>query len=480
MNTTIESLLGKIKELQERSSDLEFSQKDRDEALGQVHAYATEFLDAIHHTNAYSQAPSNPELMRLDGKKKDLNELLRIYKEEVARKGINPASGGHLGYIPGGGIYASALGDYLADVTNEFSGMHFASPGAAQMEDSVIDWLKDLFGFPGSAVGNLTSGGSIANLIALVAARDQHEIKGEKIMKSVIYLSAQAHHSIQKALRIIGLSDAILREVKLDGGFRMDPKSLAKLIRSDIEEGFHPFMVISAAGSTDTGAVDPMDSIGRICKNHGLWFHVDAAYGGFFILIDSKREMFKGIEMADSLVVDPHKGLFMPYGIGVVLVKDKKAVMQSHHYVANYMQDAVKEDEVVNAADVSPELTKHFRGLRAWLPLQYHGIEPFKACLEEKIMLTEYFRQRLIEMGFRVGPEPDLSVSYFYFPSGGDENQFNQDLLDLIHKDGRVFLSSTLIEGQFLIRIAILAFRTKLDTVNRALEMISQALEKLR
>jgi glutamate/tyrosine decarboxylase-like PLP-dependent enzyme len=224
-----------------------------------------------------------------------------------------------------------------------------------------------------------------------------------------------------------------------------------------------------------------LETIGEIAKKNKLWYHVDAAYGGFFILTESKASKFRGVEMADSLVIDPHKGLFLPYGLGAVLVKDKAAVYHSHHYIANYMQDSVNTNNPTNPADVSPELTKHFRGLRLWLPLQLHGLAPFVACLEEKLLLTHYFRLRLIEIGFKVGPEPDLSVSYFWYPTKDDnENAFNEQLMQYIHDDGEVYLSSTRINGKFVIRIAILSFRTKIETIDRAMIMIDKALIKTK
>ena len=192
-----------------------------------------------------------------------------------------------------------------------------------------------------------------------------------------------------------------------------------------------------------------------------------------------KKHAFKGIELSDSLVVDPHKGLFLPYGIGAVLIKDKEAVFHSHHQTANYMQDALQEASPINPADVSPELTKHFRGMRMWLPLQLHGIEPFKACLEEKIYLTQYMRSKLGQLGFSLGPEPELSVSYFWFESKStDRDHFNSKLLEFIHEDGSSFLSSTRIKEQFVIRIAILSFRTKLKEADQALKMIENCLRK--
>jgi aromatic-L-amino-acid/L-tryptophan decarboxylase len=476
----MQDLVDRILRFQSQSDQLEPSEQERNVYQQKLQQYVNQFINTIHDRNAFSNGKVTKRSLEISGNPKTLDEILDLYTKEVTANGINPASGGHIGYIPGGGIFASALGDFLADITNEYAGMYYASPGAVTIENEVLDWMKSVFGFPINSVGNLTSGGSIANLIALTAARDHHQVKGEKISTSVIYLSPQVHHCLHKAIRIIGLEDIVIREIKMDNFHRIDPAELEKQIIADLNKNLKPFCVIASAGTTDTGAVDPLDAIANVTKKYDAWYHIDAAYGGFFILTESKKQLFAGIEKADSLVIDPHKGMFLPYGTGAVLIKDKEAVFHSNHYVANYMLDAINEDLPVNPADVSPELTKHFRGLRMWLPLQLHGLEPFVACLEEKLLLTTYFRQRLVEIGFNVGPEPDLSVSHFWFPTGSNENDFNKKLMDLIHNDGRVFLSSTVLEGKFVIRMAILSFRTKKKTIDKAVEMIEEALQKLK
>lgn len=474
-------LINKIKALQNVSKALEPDRSERDALLREISNYSNEFIEALPDEKAFSNEKDTPGAFKVNGKTKSIEEIITLYRDEVAAKGINPASGGHLGYIPGGGIYSSALADYLVDVTNDYVGMHFSSPGGVAIEHELLDWMKSIFGFPKSSIGNLASGGSIANLIALTAARDKHQIKNERITKSVIYVSPQVHHCIHKAIRIIGLEDVVINYLNLDDKSRIDAEDLQLKIEKDRQIGLNPFMVIASAGTTDTGAIDPLMRISEIAKKHELWYHIDAAYGGFFILTDEKRAAFKGIEQADSLVVDPHKGLFLPYGLGAVLVKDKQSVYKSHVYRANYMQDAVADESPVNPADVSPELTKHFRSLRLWLPLQLHGIEPFVACLDEKLLLTTYFRNELKNIGFELGPEPDLSVSYFWYPiEDGDENEFNEKLLKELHKDGEVFLSSTIIDEKFVIRMAILSFRTKLETIDKAIAMIKRALIRIK
>jgi aromatic-L-amino-acid decarboxylase len=476
----MQDLVQQIEYFEKISNQLEPSEPERNAYNLQIHQYANQFIHTIHSRNAYKNGKVTSGSLAIKKGKRSLADLLDLYTKEVTENGINPASGGHIGYIPGGGIYTSALADYLADVTNEYAGMYFASPGAVTIENEVLNWMKEVFHFPSTSVGNLTSGGSIANLIALTAARDFHGIKGEKIKQSVVYLSPQVHHCIHKALRIIGLEDIQIRELELDSRHRVQVDQLQKILAYDLQNGLIPFCIIASAGTTDTGAVDPLEEMGRIAHRNNCWFHIDAAYGGFFILTASKKHLFKGIEQADSLVVDPHKGLFLPYGTGAVLVKNKEAVFHSNHYTAHYLQDALADDYPVNPADVSPELTKHFRGLRLWLPLQLHGIEPFIACLEEKILLARYFRNELVRLGFEVGPEPDLSVSYFWYPAKNmDENVFNKKLMDLIHQDGGIFMSSTILGGKFVIRLAILSFRTKKHTIDKSISLLINALGKL-
>ena len=475
----MESIIRRLQELDMISGQLNLSEPERTSYLELIGQYANTFISSLDKVPTYREAEPTKSL-EINNQKKSLAEILNLYQSEVAETGINAASGGHLGYIPGGGIFASALADFLAAVTNPYAGVYYASPGAVVIENEVINWLKTVFSFPKSAVGNLASGGSISTLISLTAARDKHGIKNEHIKKSVVYLSEQVHHCLQKTLLIIGLEDIIIRYVPLDERHKIKTDSLEELIEIDKADGLNPFLVVGTAGTTDTGTVDPLDKIADIAAKHKMWFHVDAAYGGFFILT-SKKDRLKGIERADSLIVDPHKGMFLPYGLGAVLIKDEKAMLHSNHYLANYMQDAEEGGNITNSpANLSPELTKHFRGLRFWLPLQLHGVEPFAASLEEKFLLLHYFRTSLVELGFKVGPEPDLSISYFWYPFEKDSNGKNKGLMEAIHRDGSIFFSSSVIHQQYVIRIAILSFRTKLMHIDKALEMIAGCLKQVQ
>ena len=366
-----EAIIDQLNKLNLISKQLDLPESQRTELLHQTADYANNFISTLHTIKGYQEKTVGD--LSINNKPAALHDILNLYQKEVAESGINAASPKHLGYIPGGGVYTAALADFIAAITNPFAGAYFAAPGAATIENEVVDWLKKVFSFPESAVGCLSSGGSVSTLIAFTAARDKFKIKNEVIPKSVVYLSEQVHHSTQKALRIIGLEDVIVRYIPLDDWHKIKPDALNALVEKDKAEGLNPFLIVATAGTTDTGTIDPLNDIATIAAQQKLWFHVDAAYGGFFILT-SKKNLFKGIERADSIIVDPHKGLFLPYGVGAVLVKDSNAVLHSHYYTANYMQDGQNEELLNSPANLSPELTRHFRGLRVWLPLKYHGI----------------------------------------------------------------------------------------------------------
>jgi aromatic-L-amino-acid decarboxylase len=307
-------------------------------------------------------------------------------------------------------------------------------------------------------------------------------VKAGSIPDAVIYMTEQVHHCVSKAVRIAGLAEAHVREVPMDERFRMSPTGLSGLIEQDRAAGLRPFLVVASAGTTDTGAIDPLESIAAVARDGGLWLHVDAAYGGFFLLSELVRDRLVGLRHADSIVLDPHKGLFLPYGSGAVLVRDGAALHRTNRYAANYMQDAESARDESSPAERSPELTRPFRGLRMWFPLQLFGLAPFRAALDEKVLLARYFQGRLREIpDMEVGPDPQLSVTIFrYRPKGRDPNEVNAELMRILHEDGRVFLSSTMIGGEFWIRLAVLHFRTHRTTIDRALEMISEGIRVLR
>ena len=478
------SMIEKIKKFEKLAEPLDPNKKSRKIAREKVIEYTEEFLEKIDDGKIFNETiDKGAKLLSspINEKGISIEESLELFEKNVEIPGLNPASGGHLAYIPGGGVYYSSLGDYIAAITNRYAGIFYASPGAVRMTNMLIRWMADTINYPSTAGGNLSSGGSIANLTALATARDAHTLKAKDYFKTVIYCTEHVHHCQDKAIRILGLSECIIRRIPMDTKFRMKASLLNQQINKDKKRGLNPWLVIASAGTTDIGAIDPLDSIGDICKKENLWFHVDAAYGGFFMLTSEGKKKLLGIEKSDSVVMDPHKGLFLPYGSGVLLVKDQNNLAVSHYYRANYMQDALYDTDEISPADISPELTKHFRAMRMWLPLKLCGTKPFKACLNEKLLLAQYFYKKLSKTkGFEMGPKPELSVvTYRYIPQTGDPNTFNEALLNEVIKDGRIFISSTLINGNFTLRLAILSFRSHLKIIDKTIQILIEKANKL-
>lgn len=472
-------MISKIKELETVARLLDPKESQREKWNSDVFDYANSFINNVGTSKAYIKYEENAtdlHLLDIEEQAVDLAPLLESASKNIDGLGINPASAGHMGYIPGGGLYPSALGDYMAAVSNRYAGVFYAAPGAVRLENMLIKWMCRLMNYPATAIGNLTSGGSIANLMALVTAREVHNLKGRDFERVVIYLSEQAHHSILKAIRISGLGEAQLRYIPLDENLRLSATDLEQAIIEDKKNGLIPFYINASFGTTNTGAIDPLESIAAIAKTHKVWFHVDAAYGGFFKLVDHLNSKFNGIQEADSITLDPHKTLFLPYGTGAVLIKNKAHLLQAYHCLADYMQDVIGKEDEISPADISVEQTKHFRGMRVWLPLKLFGLKPFRAALEEKLYLTKYFYDEIQKIeGFEVGPEPELSVAIFrYVPTNGDANVFNKKLIEAIQNDGRIFLSSTNINDVFWIRIAVVQFRTHLEQIDLLLDIIKK------
>ena len=408
-----------------------------------------------------------------------LDTLLATLFDEQMLDSFNTASPGYFAYIPGGGLFATAVADLVADAINRYTGVWLAAPGLVQLETDVLRWFAELVGLGPRAGGVTTSGGSLANLGALVAARQDR--LGEDFLEGRIYLTAEAHHSLAKAAAAAGFPRRALRVVAMDEGFRMRPDALRAAIAEDRAAGARPFLVAASAGTTNTGAVDPLPELAAVCREESLWMHVDAAYGGAFLLTERGRAALHGIEAADSVVVDPHKGLFLPFGTGFLLARDRETLRRANALSADYLPPLrVGEEEHADPCTLGPELSKPFRGLRVWLPMQLYGAGAFRDALDEKLDLTAYARERLAGMsGLEIVARTPLTVTPFRLvPRGSDgveEDRRNLDLLARVNADRRVYLTGTRLHGRFVPRLCVLHLRSHRDRVDDALERIHAA-----
>ena len=397
-----------------------------------------------------------------------LADLLDLI-DTAAGKGFDTANPGFVGYIPGGGLYASALADFLACVVNRYTGVAVPAPALVQLEASVLRWLCDLFGLPPGSQGVLTPGGSMSTLSAVVAAR-AHRL-GEQFLDGTLYVSDQVHHCVAKSARIAGLPATAVRVVPTDDALRMDVTELRAAIAADRAAGRRPFLVVGSAGTVNTGAVDPLDDLATVAAQEQLWFHVDGAYGGFFQLTARGRAALRGIERADSITLDPHKGLFLPYGTGCLLARDGEALRAAHEVQADYLPRPSDDPGLPDFSAYTPELTRDFRGLRLWLPLHLHGVDAFVDALDEKLDLARVVHEELSAVPeLEVPWPPDLSLVAFR-PRAGEP----QALLDRINGTGRMWLSSAPVRGRDHLRVCVLSHRTRPARIREAVQLIRDA-----
>jgi aromatic-L-amino-acid decarboxylase len=387
--------------------------------------------------------------------------LLGTLFERVIPYGLNTASSGYLAYIPGGGLVHAGVADLIANVTNRYIGLWQAAPGLVQLETNVIRWFADLIGLPPGSGGLLTTGGSLANLAAVVAAR--HDRLGERFDDGVIYVSELVHHSVFKSARVAGFRADQVRAIPVDGAFRLDVAALAAAIAEDRAAGRRPALVVASAGTTATGAVDPLPALADLCAAEGLWLHVDGAYGGFFQLTERGRTVLTGIERADSVTLDPHKGLFLPYGTGCILVRDLGKLRAAHQIAASYLPASEQDPDCWDFADLGPELSRDNRGLRVWIPLKMHGASGFRAQLDEKLDLAERACARLRELPeIEIVAPPELSLFAFRVradqPGSGDP--LTRRLAKRVNARNRVIVTGVEVGGRWLLRVCVPSFRT--------------------
>jgi glutamate/tyrosine decarboxylase-like PLP-dependent enzyme len=469
----LDELRERIAGLREAAGPLEPDSGQRRALGSQALDHALAFLDEVETAPSLRPATEvfdtslDPEFTEAG---RDPAAVLDYVGACIERPGIATTSPRFMGYIPGGGLFHSALGDMLAATSNKYAGFAPAAPGAVRIENACTAWLASVIGYPPQAAGTLTSGGSVANLTAIVAAREARDADGG----GAVYLTRFAHHCIDKALHIAGRGRSPRRAIATDDAFRMSVEALEQALDEDRRNGVRPWLVVASAGTVDTGAIDPLPQIAELCRRHGAWLHVDGAYGGLFALSDEGRALLRGIEEADSVALDPHKTLFLPYGTGAALVRDGKQLLDAFSASAEYIRPFSETDVGPSPADLSPELTRHFRALRLWLPLQIAGVAAFRAAQAEKLALARYFHARLAEIdGWDPGPPPDLSVVAFrYLPRSGDVDAFNERLIAHVQQEGRVMLSGTRIDGGFRLRCAILCFRTHLEHVDEAIDAV--------
>jgi aromatic-L-amino-acid/L-tryptophan decarboxylase len=372
-------------------------------------------------------------------------------------------SPGYLAFIPGGGLFPAALADFITNATNRYTGVWMAAPALVQLEANALDWLRDWMEFPSEARGLFTSGGSMATFNAILCARERH--LGADIRPGVLYTSDQAHHSVLKSAKLAGIMPDRVRAIACDAQYRLPVGALREAIAADRRAGLIPFAVVSSAGTTNTGAVDPLEAIADLCEAERLWHHIDGAYGAFFYMCEELRPLLNGLPRADSLTLDPHKGMFLPYGTGALLVRDGAALRAAHEATADYLPPMPHPDEFYDPSQHGPELSRGFPGLRVWLSVKLFGAAAFRAAIAEKRALAVDAARRVAALPHVViDAPPELSLFAFHLTWPGatqaDEDAATRALMQQTTKRGRVMLTGAVARGRYVGRACVLSFRT--------------------
>ena len=379
------------------------------------------------------------------------------------------------GFVPGPNNFVGVLADALAAGFNVFSGTWISGAAAAQVELVVIDWLRELCGMPETAGGLFTSGGSMANVTALAAAR--HAMLDDRTAGAVAYCSDQTHTSVDRALRLLGFGEDQLRRLPSDEQFRLDSESLRQAIVADRAEGRRPFCVIANAGTTNTGAVDPLPELASLADSEGLWLHVDGAYGAPAVVCERGRDRLVGLDRVDSLTMDPHKWLFQPFEIGGVLVRDEQHLRRAFRLEAEYLEDAVGEEEEVNFSAYGIQLTRSFRALKLWMTLKVFGRRHVATAVRRGFERAEQAERLLRDRpDWRIVTPAKMGIVTFRCEPDGwsaeRRDRLNRRLAPAVNEEGKAFLTQTALDDQPVLRLCPINPRTTSADLRETIELL--------
>lgn len=382
-------------------------------------------------------------------------------------------------FVPSPNNYISTLAEFIASSYNIFAGAWLGPSGVAAIEMKSIAWLKEIFGFQGHAGGLFVSGGSMANLTALAVAR--HMKLRNNPMNAAVYFSDQTHSSVPKGLKILGFQPYQIRKVSSDGAFQLPMDNLRQMIDADRKRGLVPFCVVANAGTTNTGAVDPLKPLASYCEEEGLWLHVDGAYGGGSILCKEGKQLLQGIELADSITIDPHKWLFQPYEIGCVLVKETQHLKEAFKVSAEYLDILEHHSEQTNYCDYGVQLTRGFRALKFWMSMKTFGLDAFREAVEKGIANAQYV-QRLLEKNNFWDVVTPAQIGVINFCIRREEplpKGFYNQLSKAILLDGFAMITPTRLKERMVLRMCTINPRTSSKDIEMTLDKVEHYARQL-
>jgi glutamate/tyrosine decarboxylase-like PLP-dependent enzyme len=464
------------------------SNEIRDWANSAIHEMV-EYLGGLRDRPVYRRTSSREIRERLDAtlpiKGSDFDELLKVFRDSIipfSRQNAHPRM---FGYVQSPGTAIAAFADLLASMLNANLTVWRSAPAPVELERLTIDWIRQILGFNAEAGGLFVSGGSMANFAAIAAARQAKDYSSGRLR---IYTSSETHFSIAKGAALLGIGRENVRHVAVDERFRMRVDDLVAKITTDLEAGSVPFCVVANAGTVNTGAVDPLAEIRELADRFQLWMHVDGSYGAFAVLAKSVRELFAGLERADSIALDPHKWLYLPVDVGCVIYRDPEVARAAFTHEAEYTRIiGEKADEAFAFWDYGPELSRRFRALKVWMLLKGVGLESLSEAIESNLACARYFESMVrASDDFEMVAPVELSIFCFrYVPaqlrSESPEaiDAFNERLLIALQRDGSSYLSNATLGGRFGLRGCVLNYRTTLRDMEILLDDLRRVARSL-
>jgi glutamate/tyrosine decarboxylase-like PLP-dependent enzyme len=468
---------------------LEPSADEIREWANSVTQFMIDYLDGLRDRPVYRQISSRAIRSGLDSKLPikgtDLNSLLKVFRETIVPFSRQNAHPRMFGYVQSPGTPIGAFADLLASTLNANLTIWRSAPAPVELERVTIDWIRQILGFGPEAGGLFVSGGSMANLAAVAAAR---QTKQHSFGRLRLYASSATHFSIIKAAVLLGIGRQNVQHVAVDECLRMRVDDLVAKITADLDAGYVPFCVVGNAGTVDTGAVDPLREIRDVANRFQLWMHVDGSYGAFAILADSARKLFAGLEQADSIALDPHKWLYLPVDVGCVIYRDPEAARVAFAHEAEYTRMFGEEaDEAFVCWDYGPELSRRFRALKVWMLLKAVGLDQLSHVIESNLACARYLESMVqASDDFEMVAPVELSIFCFRHVPTQLRNQstqqidaFNERLLVALQQDGSSYLSNTTLNGRFALRGCVLNYRTTLRDMEVLLDDLRRATKSL-
>ena len=419
-------------------------------------ATPTEMRERLH-----GPPPEQPE---------PFDEILERLERDVLPFASRDGHPRFFGFVPFAGTWPGALGDLIASGSNLYAGSWMESAGVSQVELEVLGWFKDWIGYPPDAAGSLVSGGSAGNLTALACAREA--LAGPMRDDLVLYVSDQAHSSIARAARMLGFRPEQVRVLPSDERFQLAPETLRAAITADLARSLTPFCAVAQGGATNTGSVDPLEGLAEVCREHGAWLHVDAAYGGFAALADPG--LLPALAQADSVTLDPHKWLYQPFECGCVLVRDGQALHNAFEILPDYLRDAEADAEEVNFCDLGLQLTRSARALKIWVSLRYFGLEAFREAIRRSLEVAAAAARRVEESQIlELMAPPSLGVVCFRRRDLDEAS--NAGLVSALERSGTGLISTTRLHGRFALRMCVLNHQSTPEDVEAVLAFLETA-----